>query len=87
MEQAEDNGIDLYLMEEGETVTFMATDIATESTQQVSVTRGTCYRYSDYGYGTYLTYKYTVQFGNISATAYCVEPSKSSARKWNLYDQ
>ena len=44
--------------------------------QQVSVTRGAEYRYSDYGYGTYLTYQYTVQFGNVSATAYCVEPSK-----------
>lgn len=29
-------------------------------------------------HGSYLTYKYTVQFGNVSATAYCVEPSKSS---------
>ena len=56
----------------------MATDIATQSTKKVTVTRGTCYQYSDYGYGSYLTYKYTVQFGNVSATAYCVEPSKSS---------
>ena len=30
----------------------------------------------DYGYGSYLTYQYTVQFGNVSATAYCVQPSK-----------
>ena len=34
------------------------------------------YRYADYGYGTYLTYQYTVKFGNVSATAYCVQPSK-----------
>ena len=78
MDQAAENGIDLYSMEEGEAVTFMATDIATQSTKKVTVTRGTCYQYSDYGYGSYLTYKYTVQFGNVSATAYCVEPSKSS---------
>ena len=78
MDQASESGIDLYSMDEGEVVTFMATDIATQSTKKVTVTRGTCYQYSDYGYGSYLTYKYTVQFGNVSATAYCVEPSKSS---------
>ena len=76
MEQAESNGIDLYAMEAGETVTFMATTGNARSSQQVSVTRGTMYRYSDYGYGTYLTYQYTVKFGNVSATAYCVQPSK-----------
>ena len=78
MDQAAENGIDLYSMDEGEVVTFMATDVSTQTTKKVTVTRGTCYQYSDYGYGSYLTYKYTVQFGNVSATAYCVEPSKSS---------
>ena len=77
LEQAESNGIDLYAMEAGETVTFMAATGNARSSQQVSVTRGTMYRYSDYGYGTYLTYQYTVKFGNVSATAYCVQPSKS----------
>ena len=62
-------------MEAGETVTFMAKTSA-RSVQKVSVTRGTLYRYADYGYGSYLTYQYTVQFGNVSATAYCVQPSK-----------
>ena len=75
MEQAEEEGIDLYAMEAGETVTFMAKTSA-RSVQKVSVTRGTLYRYADYGYGSYLTYQYTVQFGNVSATAYCVQPSK-----------
>lgn len=51
MDQAAENGIDLYSMEEGEAVTFMATDIATQSTKKVTVTRETCYQYSDYGYG------------------------------------
>lgn len=74
MEQAEEE-IDLYAMEAGETVTFMAKTSA-RSVQKVSVTRGTLYRYADYGYGSYLTYQYTVQFGNVSATAYCVQPSK-----------
>ena len=75
MDQAEEEGIDLYAMEAGETVTFMAKTSA-RSEQKVSVTRGTLYRYADYGYGSYLTYQYTVQFGNVSATAYCVQPSK-----------
>ena len=76
LEQAESNGIDLYAMEAGETVTFMAAAGNARSSQQVSVTRGAEYRYADYGYGTYLTYQYTAKFGNISATAYCVQPSK-----------
>ncbi len=64
-------------MEEGESVTFYASAGA-RSVEQVSVTRGDCYRYADYGYGSYLTYKYTVQFGDISATAYCIQPSVNS---------
>ena len=52
MEQAEEEGIDLYAMEAGETVTFMAKTSA-RSVQKVSVTRGTLYRYADYGYGSY----------------------------------
>lgn len=87
LEQAESNGIDLYAMNEGETVTFMAAAGNARSSQQVSVTRGAEYRYADYGYGTYLTYQYTVKFGNISATAYCVQPVQARAWKWNLYDQ
>ena len=76
LEQAESNGIDLYAMDAGETVTFMASAGNARSSQQVSVTRGTMYRYADYGYGSYLTYQYTVKFGNVSAIAYCVQPSK-----------
>lgn len=78
MDQAEDSGIDLYSMEEGEVFTFMAREASTRSTKKVTVTRGACYQYSDYGYGSYLTYKYTVKFGNVSATAYCIQPEKSS---------
>ncbi|MCB7508474.1 LPXTG cell wall anchor domain-containing protein [Blautia sp. MSK20_18] len=75
LEQAEEEGIDLYAMEAGETITFMAMTSA-RAAQKVSVTRGAMYSYADYGYGSYLTYKYTVKFGNVSATAYCVQPSK-----------
>ena len=67
MDQAAENGIALYSMEEGEAVTFMATDIATQSTKKVTVTRGTCYQYSDYGYGSYLTYKYEVDVDSNTA--------------------
>ena len=42
----------------------------------VSYTHLDVYKRQDYGYGTYLTYQYTVKFGNVSATAYCVQPSK-----------
>lgn len=75
--QAQEQGIDLMAMEEGERVTFYAS-AGTRSVEQVTVTRGECYRYADYGYGSYLTYKYTVQFGGVSATAYCIQPSVSS---------
>lgn len=58
-------------------VTFMAREASSRSTKKVTVTRGNCYHYSDYGYGSYLTYQYTVKFGNVSATAYCIQPEKS----------
>ena len=47
MDQAENEGIDLYEMEPGETVTFMAAAGNARSSQQVSVTRGAEYRYAD----------------------------------------
>ena len=71
-------GIDLYSLDEGESVIFMARVASTTSTKKVTVTRGACYQYSDYGYGSYLTYQYTVKFGSVSATAYCIQPEKSS---------
>ena len=78
MEQADEEGIDLYSLDEGESITFMARVASTTSTKKVTVTRGACYQYSDYGYGSYLTYQYTVKFGSVSATAYCIQPEKSS---------
>ena len=39
------------------------------------VSRRACKK--QYGLGSYVTYKYTVKFGNVSATAYCVQPSKA----------
>lgn len=75
--QAQDQGIDLMALEEGESVIFYASSGA-RAMEQVTVTRGECYRYADYGYGSYLTYKYTVQFEDITATAYCIQPSADS---------
>lgn len=77
MAQAEGQGIDLLAMEEGESVVFYAAS-GEKAEEKVTVTRGDCFRYADFGLGTYLTYKYTVHFGDVSATAYCVQPSKDS---------
>lgn len=77
LEQAGEQDIDLMAMEDGETVSFTAVNTSTRATQDVNVTRGTAYYYADYGLGSYVTYKYTVKFGNVSATAYCVQPSKA----------
>lgn len=77
IEQAEEQGIDLMAMEVGDSVTFNAMANARAMTQ-VTVTKGEVYYYSTYGYGTYLTCKFIVQYGNTSAIAYCVQPSKPS---------
>ena len=73
-------------LEEGETVTItmeapMQTVsskamLAAASTETVDVTMGTRYNYADYGLGSFYTHKYTVKFGDVSATAYCVQPSR-----------
>jgi len=77
MQQADEQGIDLMGLGSGESISFYATTSA-NTAQQVTVTRGDCYYYETYGYGTYLTYKYIVNFGDITATAYCIQPSVSS---------
>ena len=79
MTEAVDQGIDLNSMDIGETVVFempalMAANMA--GSQSVSVTRGPWYEYSDYNLGSYRTAPYYVSWGGISATAYCVQPSK-----------
>lgn len=80
MLQAVEQDVDLLELEEGETVTFTAQATAlfsARATQSVDVTRGNAYYYADYGLGSYVTYPYTVKFGSVSATAYCVQPSKA----------
>lgn len=78
LEQGEGQGIDMLSLEEGETVQFQAQALfaSARSTTSVSVTRGAYYYYADYGLGSYLTAPYTVKFGDVTATAYCVQPSK-----------
>ena len=78
LEQGEEQRIDMLSLEEGETVQFQAQALfaSARSTTSVSVTRGAYYYYADYGLGSYLTAPYTVKFGDVTATAYCVQPSK-----------
>lgn len=78
LEQGEEQGIDMLSLEEGETVQFQAQALfaSARSTTSVSVTKGAYYYYADYGLGSYLTAPYTVKFGDVTATAYCVQPSK-----------
>lgn len=80
MLQAVEQDVDLLELEEGETVTFTAEAPAlfsARASQSVDVTRGSAYYYADYGFGSYVTYPYTVKFGDVTATAYCVQPSKA----------
>ena len=79
MLQAVEQGVDLLELEEGETVEFTVEApmlYAARATQNVTVTQGQWYYYADYGLGSYLTCPYTVKFGSVTATAYCVQPSK-----------
>lgn len=77
MVQAGEQEIDLFQMKEGETVTFVAnaSDQAARATQTVTITKGPLYRYQDYDLGTYVTEPYFISYGNVHATAYCIQPS------------
>ena len=54
----------------------MIVTYAASTTKKVTITRGSWYYYADYGLGSYQTAPYKVKYGNVSATAYCVQPSK-----------
>lgn len=77
MAQAGEQEIDLFQMKGGETVTFVAnaSDQAARATQTVTITKGPLYRYQDYDLGTYVTEPYFISYGNVHATAYCIQPS------------
>ena len=77
--QAEEQGINLQEMERGESVSFTAQAPAAKAaraSQSVTITQGSYYYYADYGLGSYVTAPFTVSFGNVTATAYCIQPSK-----------
>ena len=77
LQEAEKQGVDIENMEVGESVSFYAM-ANSRAIQLVTVTKGTGYSYADYGMGSYITYRYTVKFGDVSATAYCIQPSAPS---------
>ena len=77
--QAEEQGIDVQGLESGESISFTAQASAARAaraSQSVTITQGSYYYYADYGLGSYVTAPFTVSFGNVTATAYCIQPSK-----------
>ena len=77
--QAADQGIDIQGLKNGESVSFMAQAPmarAARASQSVTITQGDWYYYADYGLGSYLTAPFTITFGNVTATAFCIQPSK-----------
>lgn len=78
--QAESQGVDIQGLDSGESVSFTAqapmARSARAASQTVTITQGSWYYYADYGLGSYLTAPFTVSFGNVKATAYCIQPSK-----------
>lgn len=77
IEQAANHGVDFEAMETGEVATFAATAREADvGSQQVTIEKGSIYRYADYGLGTYLTEPYYISYGSVRATAYCIQPAK-----------
>lgn len=81
----EEEEISLAEMGVGDTVSFempnkkMALKAAPSTgTMKVEITKGEKYHYNDYDLGHFWTHPYYVKYGNITATAYCIEPSKSA---------
>ncbi|MCD8231194.1 MAG: Cna protein B-type domain protein [Clostridiales bacterium] len=82
LEEAEEEGISLADLDAGESVSYSVgvsalSVSAASTTETVTITRGAWYYYSDYGLGSYMTAPYYVSYGSITATAYCVQPSKN----------
>ncbi len=79
----EEEEISLAEMGAGDTITFdmpkkRMLKAGSTGTMKVEITKGERYHFYDYGLGTFWTHPYYVKYGNISATAYCIEPSKSA---------
>ncbi|MCD8150415.1 MAG: Cna protein B-type domain protein [Clostridiales bacterium] len=85
LEAGEEEGISLASLDAGETVSYSVSvsaaaatvSASSTTTETVTITRGSWYYYADYGLGSYMTAPYYVSYGSITATAYCVQPSKS----------
>ncbi|MCD7752917.1 MAG: Cna protein B-type domain protein, partial [Lachnospiraceae bacterium] len=76
-DEEDESAIAVTSLEEDESETEEeAEEAETSSTTSVTITRGSWYYYSDYGLGTFRTAPYYVSYGSITATAYCVQPSK-----------
>lgn len=84
LEEAQRQDIDIFGLAPGESLTFYTSigeddGIMTMAVTAVTVTRASSpYKYADYGYGNLQTYKYTVSFNDITATAYCIRPTLDS---------
>ena len=70
--------VDLFAMEEEETVSVTLMAASSTTTQSVDITKGATYHYSDYGLGDFTTHQWKVTFGSVTAVAYCVQPSKGA---------
>lgn len=80
LEEATEQEVSFGDLEAGESVAFEMPTMFTAraGSQTVTVTRGSWYYYADYGLGSYLTSPFYVTWGSMTATAYCVQPSKPS---------
>lgn len=80
LEEATDQEVAFGDLEAGESIAFEMPTMFTAraGSQTVTVTRGSWYYYADYGLGSYLTSPFYVTWGSMTATAYCVQPSKPS---------
>lgn len=85
LEEAQRQNIDFLGLAPGESLTFYATigqddgimPMAIVDATKVTVVRASKpYKYEDEGLGTHQTYKYTVTFNDITATAYCIQPNR-----------
>ena len=97
LEEAQRQNIDFFGLAPGESLTFYAAIdgeeeesgimlLAAKEVTAVTVTRAAePYKYADYGYGTFQTYKYTVSFNDITATAYCIQPSRGTPDSGSSY--
>ena len=72
---------DLLALEEGESVVVevvspIAMYSARAASTYVTITSGPKYYYNTYGMGNYVTSLFYISYGDVSATAYCVQPEK-----------